>query len=70
MYLIIIKKQKKTGTGQSWFPKSWKRDKMKRAGQLVARQSVKKDGYVLTGYYDKVKIGIKRTNGKIGTIFR
>lgn len=28
---------------------------MKKTGQLVARQSVKKDGYVLTGYYDKVK---------------
>src|SRR5574344_688745 len=62
-------KQKKTGTGQSWFPKSWNRSKIKRAGQVVARGTVKEDGKISTGHYERVNIGIQRTNGKIGTIF-
>ena len=62
-------KQKKTGVGQSWFPETWTRKKIKRAGQVLARRKRKKDGEIIIGFYDKVNIGIKRTNGKIGTIF-
>lgn len=60
---------KKSGTNQSWFPKSWTDNTIKRAGQVVARGEKLKDGESKFGHYGNVNVGIKRTNGKIATIF-
>ncbi len=60
---------KKNGTGQSWFPKSWSREKIKRAGQVVARGKRNPDGITKYGHYSNVNVGIIRTDRKIATIF-
>lgn len=62
-------KRKRAGDGQSWFPASWDRNKIKRAGQAVARGKILQDGSVKYGYYGNVNIGVIRTNSKIATIF-
>ncbi len=64
-----ISRHKQRGINQSWFPKKWDRNKIKKAGQVVSRGAKLKDGQVKTGHYDNVNIGIMRTNGKIATIF-
>lgn len=63
------KKIKRSGTNQSWFPKSWSRDTIKRAGQVVARGEKLSDGDIKSGFYGNVYVGIIRTNQKIATIF-
>ena len=62
-------KRKKTGEGQSWFPASWDRNKIKRAGQVVARGKILPDGSIKYGQYNNVNVGVIRTNSKIATIF-
>lgn len=62
-------KSKRYGTKQSWFPKWWTDSMVKRAGQVVARGKKYKDGYVKSGFYGNVNVGIIRTNQKIATIF-
>lgn len=64
-------KQQRTGTGHTWFPKSWTRRTIKKAGEKVAN-SVKyklRDGIKLFGTYRNVKVAVIRTNGKIATVF-
>lgn len=61
--------KKRTGNNQSWFPKHWNDGTIKRAGQVVARGEKLKDGETKFGHYGRVNVGIKRTNGKISTIF-
>ncbi|MCF0215136.1 MAG: EndoU domain-containing protein [Fibrobacteraceae bacterium] len=66
------KKTKQNGTGQSWFPKNWSKKDIKKAGEQIARQKSnrnKKDGQVMFGNYKGVRVGVIKTNGKIGTIF-
>ena len=60
---------KRTGDNKSWFPKHWNDGTIKRAGQVVARGKKLKDGETKFGHYGRVNVGIKRTNGKISTIF-
>ncbi|MFL0405214.1 EndoU domain-containing protein [Bacillus nitratireducens] len=63
---------KRTGTGQSWFPASWKKTDIENAGQHIASLpefSKAKDGEVIFGNYNGVRVGVIKTNGKIGTIF-
>lgn len=65
-------KSKKTGTGQSWFPKSWTEKDIRRAGEHVAGLKGNRhiaDGKTIYGVYKGVRVGVKRTNGKIATIF-
>ena len=64
-------KQKRAGEGQSWFPKEWTRDTIKKAGEKTIREEKekKKDGETSIGTYKKVKVGVKRTKGKVATIF-
>lgn len=62
-------KKKKVGINQSWFPKNWDRDKIKKAGQVVSRGGKKTDGEIKTGHYGKVNVGIIRLNGNVATIF-
>jgi hypothetical protein len=63
------KKIKRTGNNQSWFPKDWDRQEIKKAGQKVSRGKKLEDGKHKTGKYKKVDIVVVRTNGKIATIF-
>lgn len=62
--------RKRTGTNQSWFPKEWGRNEILNAGKYVARcKKKKKDGIEVRATYKKVKVGIRRTKGKIATIY-
>ena len=63
---------KRTGNSQSWFPKDWSAKTIRDAGEHVA--SLKKnqnvgDGKTIWGMYKDVRVGVIKTNGKIGTIF-
>ncbi|MBC1980597.1 hypothetical protein HCA57_05510 [Listeria welshimeri] len=63
---------KRTGTGQSWFPENWTTKDIESAGQQVASlpEFVKaKDGEIIFGEVNRVRVGVIKTNGKIGTIF-
>ncbi|EJS5892947.1 EndoU domain-containing protein [Listeria monocytogenes] len=63
---------KRTGTGQSWFPEYWTKKDIERAGQHIASQSNfidAKNGEIIFGYYKGVRVGVIKTDGKIGTIF-
>lgn len=63
---------KKSGTGQSWFPKSWTEKDIRRAGEHVAglkRNRHVPDGKTIYGVYKGVRVGVKRTHGKIATVF-
>ena len=63
------KKPKRAGENQSWFPRDWNRQTIKKAGQSVAKGRKYPDGKTKTGKHKNVLVGIKRTNGKIATIF-
>ncbi|OEH81125.1 hypothetical protein BCR26_17615 [Enterococcus rivorum] len=63
---------KRTGTGQSWFPENWTGKDIETAGQQIASQpnfSSAKNGEVIFGDYNGVRVGVIKTDGKIGTIF-
>jgi hypothetical protein len=63
---------KRIGTGQAWFPKNWTDKKIKNAGEFVANLTENKclaDGVIGYGEYDGVRVGIIKSNGKVGTIF-
>ena len=68
-----IKNQlKRRGTGMAWFPKNWSIRDMVRAGEHVSglrRNRGVKDGVTMWGMYKGVKVGVKKTNGQIATIF-
>lgn len=58
--------------GQSWFPKSWTAKDIRRAGEHVAGMKGNRhipDGKTAYGVYKGVRVGIKRTFGKIATVF-
>jgi hypothetical protein len=65
-------KDKRTGIGQSWFPKDWDDEKIQIAGTYVAnlKKNKGKTGF-LYGYYDNVKVCIivEPDSKTIGTIF-
>lgn len=66
------KKSKRTGTGQTWFPKSWTVKEIQRAGEHVASLKINrhvKDGKRMQGMWKGVRVIVIRTNGQIGTIF-
>ena len=63
---------KRKSMGQTWFPNSWTTKDIRRAGEHVA--SLKKnrhipDGKAIYGIYKGVRVGVIKTNGKIGTVF-
>ncbi len=50
----------------------WDNDKIKHAGEYIANLSKNinaADGHIIFGEYDGVRVGVIKTNGKIGTIF-
>jgi hypothetical protein len=66
------KPNKRSGTGQSWFPRSWTARDIRRAGEHVANLKLNrkvKDGVAMFGVYKGVRVGVKRTKGNISTIF-
>ena len=63
---------KRTGIGQAWFPKNWTSRDIKHAGEHVAGLKQNRhvsDGKNIYGMWKGVRVGVKRTNGKIATIF-
>ena len=65
------KPQKRSGDRQVWFPKSWTRNTIKKAGEKTINSIPYKlpDGMNMFGTYKKVKVCVKRTGGKVTTIF-
>lgn len=56
----------------SWFPKSWTEKDIRRAGEHVAGLKGNRhipDEKAVFGVYKGVQVGIKRTHGKIATVF-
>ena len=56
----------------TWFPKSWSDKDIRRAGEHVAGLKGNRripDGKTIYGVYKGVRVGVKRTNGKIATVF-
>jgi len=67
-----LDKKKQKGTNQSWFPKNWNGKMIKKAGEYVAnlkRNHNIGNGITAFGTYKGVRVGIKKTNGKISTVF-
>lgn len=63
---------KRVGTGQAWFPKSWTEKDIRRAGEHVAGLKGNRrvpNGKTIFGVYKGVRVGVIRTNGKIATVF-
>ena len=63
---------KRSGINQSWFPKKWTAKDIRRAGEHVAGLQENRhipDGKAVFGVYKGVRVGIKRTYGKIATVF-
>lgn len=66
------KKDKREQNKQSWFPESWTAKDIQRAGEHVAALKSNKhikDGHNMYGMWKGVKVIVKKTNGKISTIF-
>ena len=67
-----VKRWKRTGSNQSWFPASWSHKDIRRAGEHVAglkRNRHVPDGQISYGMYKGVRVGIIRRHGKIATVF-
>ena len=57
---------------QAWFPKSWTKKDILRAGEHVAALKCNKhvkDGYNMYGMWKGIRVGVKRTKGKVSTVF-
>ena len=64
--------RKRTGTGQTWFPKTWTKKDIRKAGEHVAGLRKNRhvpDGKNIFGTYKGVRVGVIRTHGKIATVF-
>lgn len=65
-------KRKRSGINQAWFPKSWTKKDIRRAGEHVASLKTNKhttNGKAMFGIYKGVKVGVIKTHGRIGTVF-
>ena len=63
---------KRKGINQSWFPKEWKANDIKHAGEHVASLKANRNspnGKIMYGNWKGVRVGVIKTNGKIATIF-
>ncbi len=65
------KPRNQKGEWQVWFPKSWTRKTIKKAGEKTINSIPYKlpDGYHMYGTYNKVKVGVIRTKGKVASIY-
>ena len=67
-----MRRYKRTGIKQSWFPKNWSLKDIRRAGMHVAGLKKNRhvpDGKIVFGMYKGVRVGIIRRHGKIATVF-
>ena len=65
-------KKKRDGIGQSWFPKEWKANDIKHAGEHVASLKANRNisnGEKMYGNWKGVRVVVIKTNGKIATVF-
>ncbi len=65
-------KFKQKSGGQTWFPSTWKEKDIRHAGEHVAGLKSNRhipDGTPVFGMYKGIRVGIIKTNGKIGTVF-
>ena len=65
-------KSKRKSMGQAWFPKNWTSKDIKHAGEHVVhlkQNNHAKDGQKIFGMWKGVRVGVIKTNGRIGTIF-
>ncbi|MFR0557008.1 EndoU domain-containing protein [Pseudoscardovia radai] len=65
-------KLKRTGDNQAWFPPSWNEKTIINAGEYVAKLKRNRDqppGKNLWGTYQGVRVGIKKRDGLIVTVF-
>ena len=65
-------KRKRSGMNQAWFPKAWTEKDIRRAGEHVASLKYNRhspDGVTMWGVYKGVRVGVKKTKGKISTVF-
>ena len=65
-------RRKRTGIGQVWFPKNWTTRDIIKAGEHIGRLKRNRgtrDGITMWGTWNGVRIGVKKTNGQIATIF-
>ena len=56
----------------AWFPKSWTVKDMVRAGEHISGLKSNRgvpDGVTIWGVYKGVRVGLKKTDGQIATIF-
>ena len=66
------KKSKKSGTGQSWFPKSWGQKDVVKAAEHVCGLKKNKgvgDGHKIYGKYKGVWVVVIKTHGNVATVF-
>lgn len=63
--------RRRQGNFHSWFPKNWNKKTIKKAGEKVINSIPYKlpDNKTTFGIFKKVKIAIKRNNGKVTTVF-
>lgn len=63
-------KKKRSGNNQTWFPKWWNRKTIKNAGKKVLKKNINiPNGIQATSIYRNVKVGIRKTNGHVATIY-
>ena len=62
---------KRKSGGQLWFPKDWSETDIRRAGRAVlkAHKGKIKNGTMITGWYNGVRVGIIVNGGQIKTVF-
>lgn len=63
---------KREDIGQSWFPRNWTEDDVRRAGAHVTGLRKNRhvpDGQIVYGNYKGVRVGVIHTHGKIATVF-
>ncbi len=64
--------KKRKSMSQTWFPKSWTGNDIRRAGEHVAGLKGNRhipNGKPVYGIYKSVRVGVIKTNGKIATVF-
>lgn len=64
--------KKRKSMSQTWFPRGWTENDIRRAGEHVASLKGNRhipNGKPVYGIYKSVRVGVIRTNGKIATVF-
>ena len=65
-------RMKRTGTMQTWFPRSWTTRDIVKEGDHVSMMKKNRgtaDGVTMWGTYKNVRVGVIKTNGQVATVF-